>query len=222
MLTDEKQLKEESNIQESNKETSKVENPTNEEEKINDGIKEEKEITKNKKSDNKLVTVKEEKVIKIEEIKKEIKKKKKLPKEEKERINRKVFRNIIVAVVIVAYFIFLSLGKINIKNDVYVTDLKVFSMSILLAAIVIIEIAYKKESGEIAIFGIEMILLSIINMALIYVNLMLSSKYIYVVTGVSLVVALYYILKSAIIYLKNRRKYFVNNMKEIMNKEEVE
>ena len=160
--------------------------------------------------------------IEIEEIKKTIKNKKELPKEEIKKINKILFRNIIVAIVIVTYFIFLNLGKMNIENSVYVTDLKVFSMCTLLSAIVLIEIAYKKDSGEIALYGVEMIVLAITTFALIYINLMLSSRYTYIVTAISAIFAIYYLIKSIVIYLKKRKQYFVNDIKDIMNKEEVE
>ena len=127
-----------------------------------------------------------------------------------------------VAIGIIVYFIFLNLGKMNIENSVYVTDLKVFSMCTLLAAIILIEVSYKKDSGETALYGVEMIVLAITTIALIYVNLMLSSRYVYIVTAISFIFAIYYLIKSMVIYLKKRKQYFVNDMKEIMNKEEVE
>lgn len=161
-----------------------------------------------------------EEVIQIKEIKKEIQKKKVLPKEKREKIYGSLFRNIAVAGVIILYFIFLNLGKLNIKPDVYVTDLKVFSMCILATAIAIIENAYKKDSGELALYGVETIVLALSTVALIYVELMLSSKYVFIVTAMSYLFAIYYVIKSIVIYIKKRKKYFVDNMKEIIKEEE--
>lgn len=161
-----------------------------------------------------------EKVIKLEEIKETLKKKKNIPKEETEKINKVLFRNIIIAILIIIYFIFLNLGQINIKAEVYQTDLKVFSMCTLILAIVLIENAYKKDSGEIALYGIEMIILSIITLALIYVNLIFSSRYAYIISAISYIFAAYYLIKSMVIYIRRRKKYFVDDIKEIMDKEE--
>ena len=166
--------------------------------------------------------VPQEKIVKIEEIKKTIKNKKELPQEEIKKINKMLFKNIIIAIGIIIYFIFLNLGKINIENSVYTTDLKVFSMCTLLVAIIIIEISYKKENGELALHGIELILLAIATFSLIYINLMLSSRYLLISTAISFMFAIYYLIKSMVIYLKKRKQYFINNMKEIMNKDEVE
>ena len=125
-----------------------------------------------------------------------------------------------VAICIIIYFMFLNLGHMNIRNDIYVIDLKVFSMSILLIAIVLIEKAYKKEKGEFAIYGIEMIVLAITTVGLIYVNLMLSTRYEFIVPAISSIFAIYYVIKSVVVNLKLKKKYFVDNIKEIIKEEE--
>ena len=102
----------------------------------------------------------------------------------------------------------------------YQTDLKVFAMCILFLAIILLERAYKKDSGRIAIFGIETIVLAVITLGLIYVNLMLSSSYVNIVLIILYAVAIYYVIKSIIVYHKGKKKYFVENMKEIINTEE--
>ena len=160
------------------------------------------------------------KTIKFEDIKNIFKKKKKLPKEAVGTIIKPVFDNVLVAVVVMIYFIFLILGFYNIENSVYEIDLKVFSMCILFIAIMLLEKAYKKDSGKIAIFGIEAIVISIITLALIYINLMFSDKYIITVLMSSYILAIYYVIKSIVIYQKGKKKYFVDNMKEIINTDE--
>ena len=160
------------------------------------------------------------KAIKIDEIKKTIKIKKKIPTEEMYKINKVIFKNLLMAVAVITYFLFINLGYINIKNDVYIIDLKVFSMCILLLAIVLLENAYKKDNGSIAIFGIEMIVASIISVSLIYINLMLANSYIAITASISFIFAIYYLIKTIIIYLKMKKAYFVNDMKEIINPED--
>ena len=178
-----------------------------------------KKKTTNKKEE---VANSNSKIIKREEIKNMIKKTKDIPKEELEKIHKVIFKNIIIALCIIAYFIFLNLGQINIQNDVYVTDLKVFSVCVLLTAIAFIENAYKKDSGEIAIYGIEMIVLAISTVALIYVNMMFPEQYISIATLISYAFGIYYVFKSIVIYIRKKNQYFVNDMKEIMNKEDDE
>ena len=172
------------------------------------------------KSENKLA--KKIQWISLKEIKKTMKEKQSLPKEESNKINRYLFQNIMVAIAIIVYFIFLNLGKQNIQLNVYVTDLKVFGMCILLLAIMLLEKAYKDDSGRLAVFGIEMIVLSLTTISLIYVGLMLSSRYSVILTSISYIFAIYYLIKSVVIYLKKRKKYFVDGMKEIIKDKEEE
>lgn len=161
------------------------------------------------------------KEISITEIETTIKEKKSIPKEELEKINQHIFYNVLVALGVILYFIFLNLGNMNIKSEIYITDLKVFSMCILFLAIVLMEKAYKKDNGEIAIYGIEMIVLALATVSLIYIKLMLSTRYTYIVTSISYIFAIYYLIKSIVIYLRKRKTYFINDMKEIIkNKEE--
>ena len=178
------------------------------------------ENTAKEKSENKLA--KKIQWISLKEIKKTMKEKQSLPKEESNKINRYLFQNIMVAIAIIVYFIFLNLGKQNIQLNVYVTDLKVFGMCILLLAIMILDKAYKADSGRLAVFGIEMIVLSLTTISLIYVDLMLSSRYSVILTSISYIFAIYYLIKSVVIYLKKRKKYFVDGMKEIIKDKEEE
>ena len=189
-----------------------------------------KENNKNNKDKNDEVeTIKEEKeeinkevetTEKTKAIKEDLKQKKKLPKEESKKINKVLLKNFIIAGLILIYFIFLNLGFINIKSDVYVTDLKVFGMCILLFAVALIENAYKKENGETALYGVEMIVLAIVTIGLIYAKLMFSSQYAYIVVGASYIFLAYYLIKSMIIYIKRKKQYFINDMKEIIKEEE--
>lgn len=160
------------------------------------------------------------KLIKFEEIKNIFRKKKDIPKQDKKTIRKPVIQNVLVAIIIIIYFAFLVLGFYRIDNVAYQTDLKVFAICILLFAIILLEKAYKEDSGKIAIFGIETIFVAVITLALIYVNLMLSSNYINIVLIITGVIAIYYIIKSVVIYIKGRNKYFVNDMKEMINTEE--
>lgn len=178
-------------------------------------IKEEKEEI-----NKEVETTEKTKAIKIEAIKEALKQKKKLPKEESKKINKVLLKNFIIAGLILIYFIFLNLGFINIKSDVYVTDLKVFGMCILLFAVALIENAYKKENGETALYGVEMIVLAIVTIGLIYAKLMFSSQYAYIVVGASYIFLAYYLIKSMIIYIKRKKQYFINDMKEIIKEEE--
>ena len=151
-----------------------------------------------------------------EEVEKELKNNKKLPKEEQYKLNSIVFRNLCTIIVIMVYFIFLILGFINIEIPVLITDFKVFSLTILALAIIFFEIAYKKDSGKYCITGIEMLVLSLVTVALMYITIMYPAKYIYITSAVSFVFAIYYVGKAIVLYCKTKKNYSIDSMNKII------
>ena len=179
-------------------------------------------ITVAKDSSTEVVKFEDEQKMQLveEEIKKDLKSKNKLPKEEEKKSSSVVFENLCVAISFMIYLFFIILGYINIKEAVYIVDLKVLSFILLIIAILLFERAYKKDSGALCAFGIETLFLSITTMGLLYVNIELKNMFLPIAAIISLLFAIYYIAKSIYLYTKMKKKYFVDNMKDIMQKEE--
>ena len=154
----------------------------------------------------------------MQEVEKEIKSNKNLPEEQLNQIHTRVFQNIFLAVIIILYLNFIILGFKNIENSVFLVDLKVFSMSILVIAIGVIEYAYKKDSGRHAINGIETLVLAIATMGFIYLNMMWQEKFVPVVVITALVFAIYYVAKTIVIYKKMKKQFSLENIKEMIKK----
>lgn len=196
------------------KSTTKKEKPSTQKnkEKIKEEIAE-KPIEENKKSIEKID------IKKIQEtLKKEITAKKVIPKEEQDKMNVEVFKNIAIAIVMVVFLNFIILGFINIENSVFLVDLKVFAVSILAIAIGVFEYAYKKDSGKIAIYGIETLILAFAMLAFIYLDIMCHSNFVIITVLITYTIAIYYTVKSIIIYQKMKKQYYINSMKEIIKK----
>ena len=49
---------------------------------------------------------------------------------------------------------------------------------------------------------------------------MLQDRYVSIVLSTSYIVAIYYVVKSIILFIRGRKKYFVDDMKEIIDTEE--
>ena len=179
-------------------------------------------VDKDKKGENDTEAQEKEhiKLIKFEEIKNIFKKKKTIPKENLKTIRKPAIYNALLGLAVIVYFGFLILGFYNIDRNVYQTDLKVFALSILFVAIIVLEKAYKEDSGRIAIVGIELIIIATISLGLIFAHLMFSASYVLIVSIIVAVFFVYYIIKSMIMYFRERKKYFVNDMKEMINTEE--
>jgi len=196
------------------KSTTKKEKPSTQKnkEKIKEEIVEEP-IEENKKSIEKID------IKKIQEtLKKEITAKKVIPKEEQDKMNVEVFKNIAIAIVMVVFLNFIILGFINIENSVFLVDLKVFAVSILAIAIGVFEYAYKKDSGKIAIYGIETLILAFAMLAFIYLDIMCHSNFVIITVLITYTIAIYYTVKSIIIYQKIKKQYYINSIKEIIKK----
>lgn len=143
----------------------------------------------------------------IEKMKKNIEESKKLPKEQLDKMNKRVFNNILIAIFVMLYFYFINLGSVNIVPQKLELDLKVFSVITILITIIIFEIAYKKDSGIIAIYGIESLLISLSTLFLAYLFTIYTKTFHLIVFEISLAFAIYYVLKSIIIYLKMKKAY---------------
>lgn len=143
----------------------------------------------------------------IEKISKVIEDKKKVPKGIKEKINSKIFENIIFIAIILLYLGALNLGMSNIPTENFLMDLKVFSMMLLVVTIIIFEIAYKKDKGEIWIHGVEIMLIAIFTSYLIYFYSIYYDTFGSVVFSFALVYIIYYAIKILVMRKRIIKEY---------------
>ena len=156
-----------------------------------------------------------------DKIVEEIKEKKKIPKEVKEKINQVVFKNVTLGIIIFLYFIFINLGYYNITKEVFAVDIKVFSMCLVIVAIVLFEKAYKENNGELAIYGIETLFVALTTLFMQYVYFYQGDTFIKLYMLIPLAFAIYYVSKATILVAKiqsdNQRN--ISDVKEIVKKE---
>lgn len=165
---------------------------------------------------------KKEKVIEKDEIKEIHEKRKKVPKEISQEIAKKIFKNIIKAIFIILYFMILNLAYTKMQEARLVEDLKVFAGAFLIAGLIGLEYAYKNDKGSIAITGIEMIALSMHTLSIMHICTFLKYDFrIYLLTS-SYIFSIYYVLKSIVIYTKERKTYLesLSDISDIVKKEE--
>lgn len=164
--------------------------------------------------------VKKEKSIKEiqTELEEQARQQRKLPEEVKKKLNKKVFNNIIIAIVIMAYLFLVNIGSLNIETVTFVKDLKAFSMLLIILTIAIFEYSYKKDNGSICINGIETLVLAIITLVTPYIYI-LSKKFNLIIASISLLVGAYYVIKAIIMYKKGKKEYLKesNDISEILN-----
>lgn len=136
-----------------------------------------------------------------------------LPFEVKRKIINNVFFNCIIFIVmiIITLIINISFNKLSIRAfDSYIDIIQIFGA---LISIVILETAYRKDSGTIGIYGIEFLIFSI---SVLFVPYMYISKgNIGFMKSTILGFAIYYLAKSSITFLKLRHNYLKDNISDI-------
>ena len=135
--------------------------------------------------------------------------------EEKKIINR-IWINIIIAVVLMVYFIGVNMLYNTINQQAMILTLKTMSIIIMLVSIVIFETAYRKDSGVIAITGIETLVIALHTLSILHVVEAESFDFNIYILASSYLFSIYFVLKSIIIYTNEKRKY-LNSLSDIKN-----
>lgn len=142
-----------------------------------------------------------------------IRERKILPFEVKRKIINNIFFNCILFIImmIITLIINVSFNKLSIKAfDTYIDIVQIFGAII---SIVVLETAYRKDSGTIGIFGIEFLIFSI---SVLFVPYMYISKgNIDFMKNIILGFAIYYFAKSSITFLHIRHSYLRDNISDI-------
>ena len=230
--TDKAEIKD--NNQKGKKNEEKLNGKETENIKKNKAVKEDKVVVKNEKEDNKnnkKIEYKEENIEKVDEIEekneeKELEDKEEISKEKLDKIKdeikrsksknknnpkmqkarKSVLRNILIAIMICIYFLFISLGTKTIPATEYVLDLKTFAIFIVIISIVIFEKAYKKDENYLALHGIEMTVVGILTLVILYFYSISYEYFSYILCSILGLVVVYYIIKSIIILIRNKIK----------------
>ena len=159
----------------------------------------------------------------VENIQKEISTKIKLPKEEKQNIYIKIFVNLLIALSVLIYFIFLNLGYMRLEKEVFENDLKVFAVILICSTIYFIEKAYKTDRGTYFSYAIELFVLSIITLYMPYVYYYQNTLAQLIFTTSAVYIFIYYAIKSIVIYVINKNRYIKgeSDVKDIIKDEKV-
>ena len=75
-------------------------------------------------------------------------------------ILRNIFKNLAILALIILYFGFINFTYIKMEEDIITLITKIASMVLLFLSIIIFEVAYHKDSGRLAINGIEILFLA--------------------------------------------------------------
>jgi len=174
-------------------------------------------IERAKKEHKSLMNKEEEK--QIENIEGILEERKQLSKKEMLKINERLFFNLAAAVVILVYFLFINYIHHHTPIEGFLRIIQLFCWGYLGITIMLFEVAYHKDSGRIALISVEFLILAIANMMLLYIQAFLPTKLCSISISIAICFAVYYTIKSLVIYIKSKREYLVKNMKQEIEKE---
>ena len=183
----------------------------------------EENILEENSSDNKNDIVENEEKSTIDEQILEREMRKHIPKEASQEILKKIFKNLIIAIVVMIYFISTNIlyARLDLEKMERITQ--IFSGVFILSGLIVLEIAYKKDSGTLTVTAIELLVLSMHALFINHVITIYDFDFrIYLLTS-SYIFAIYYVLKSIVIYTKARMKYLksLSDVPEIVKDEPI-
>lgn len=157
----------------------------------------------------------------VKKIEQEINEKTKLPDEIKNKRRKEVFVNLMIAILIILYYIFLITGSAGTIKNVRTIDFNIFSILILALAIYLFEVSYRKNSGRLAMFGIESLVVAMSTLFLPYVIFELDEVHKKYYLMISVYIAIYYVIKCIYISIKMKKEYEkqVSDINEIIKKD---
>ena len=156
----------------------------------------------------------------IVELGNKIKEERKLPQDRKNDLYKNVFRNVITAILLTAYFFGVNLINLYMDSTTFIYQINAFSLILLVATIVIFEKAYNNDDGKTAILGIEIMFLALVTLFLRYVTTKYSLDYMVCLGALTIIFIVYYVIKSIITYVKEKKEYIksLSDIKEIVKK----
>lgn len=151
----------------------------------------------------------------------ELTKKRKMTKEVKDKLHKRIFQNCLLAIAIMLCFGAINLVYIYTSQEVWNIVQKVSPMIFICLTVGIFELAYRKDSGKMAIVGMEWLIFSVIILYIpkIYGNL--DKAFCIELSFAPIFCGIYYVAKSILLYLKTQKEYQNNlsDVKEIVKDE---
>ena len=137
------------------------------------------------------------------------------------KISFNVYRNILIAVIIMAYFIGINSMYYKLEKNNLLIVLKILSMAILLLGLIILEISYRKENGKLGVNTIEILILAGHTLSTAHIVALQKFHFANYILVSSYLFSIYYLFKAVFIYTKERRDYLksLSDIKEIVTNE---
>ena len=126
-------------------------------------------------------------------------------KEVSEKHMKKIYLNILKAILVVIYFLTLNLVSEKISALYLERGIEICTMIFLFLAIFIFELAYKKDDDDLVVQGIEVLVLSAYTLTSQYITKRFNFNFKIYFLASSYIIAIYFIVKCIWYYTKGRK-----------------
>lgn len=156
----------------------------------------------------------------MELIKSSFEERRKIPKELKDVIDKTSFYNALISIAIMVLVLAINLAFKFLDSETFSFNMKILAMLILGLTIIMFEYAYKRDSGTLAITGIEMMMLGFVVLYMPFAYSYESQTIKVFLMIASVFFAIYYFGKLIVFYLYIKRKHInsLSDVKEITKK----
>ena len=137
-----------------------------------------------------------------------------MEEDNKKKLIAVLFENILILTIFMLYFFMLSIFYFKLNEENIILSTKIASIIVLFIGIIIIEFAYRKESGKIGLIGIEALVVSIFTLIMWTIIKRYRITYQPYILYSTFSLVIYYFLKEAIMHTTEKRNY-LNNLSDI-------
>ena len=149
----------------------------------------------------------------------EIEEKRKLPANIKNIISTKIFQDLIVATIIMAYFCAVNFIFYKYSSNKFEEILKYFALIIIIGTVISFEISYRKNSIGLLVIGIELLICGIFSLYIPYLFIYTNSAIRVSAMILPSFLIVYYSIKSFIIFKVKQIEYrnSLSDVKDIIS-----
>lgn len=138
-------------------------------------------------------------------------------------LTQRILTNLTYALITILYFIFFSTQYTKLEANILIKYINASSILFLGISIIMMEIAYRKNNELTFFNGLEFLAMAVFILLMQYMSKVLNcSIQVYTLAGANFL-AVYYILKSAILYTKDQQNKLkdLSDIKDIVKDEPI-
>lgn len=140
----------------------------------------------------------------------------------REEIGKKIYINILKAIFIITYGILFNLAYDNLETQILEREIQIVTMILLFVSIYYFEKAFNKDDGQLAIQGIEVLVISAFTLTIEHITNRCQFEFKPYILSSTYIFAIYFVLKATILYTKGRFEFSktFSDIKEIVKEDE--